>query len=107
MHVEDESIFCASDTNFWCKERTCFALMTNASVLEMNTFKKCVQTLATKSYTCGYQQLSNRIALKISTHRFSPLKTGSSHTLVITCDYATPTSCMCNGVLCWNKHHSR
>ena len=70
-------------------------LVTSALVLVMNALKTHVQTSAPRSYTCSYQPLSNGTSLKIATHRYSPSKTGGSyHALVLTREYAIPTSYM-------------
>ena len=57
---------------------------------------ECVKTARSNfhphSYTCNYQQFSSRVSLKIVTHRHSPSKTGGSHSLILTCEYAAPTS---------------
>ena len=48
-----------------------FALVTNVLVLETNTFKASIQTSATHSYTCSYQQFSAELLTKLlltSTH---------------------------------------
>ena len=71
-------------------ERMCFALVTNVLVLETNALKARVQTSAPHRYTCSYQQFSIRTSLEIATHRHSPSKMGCSHTLALTCEYATP-----------------
>ena len=86
---------CAGNKHFWHWRR---ALL----VLEMNLFctvDKHVENVFelqphTHSYTCSYQRLPNRTnAEMIATQRYSPQKTGSSyHALILTSEYATPTS---------------
>ena len=56
--------------------------------------------------TFSYQRLSSRTSLEIATHRYAPSKTGGSHALVLTCEYATPTSYISNRILCWTKRPS-
>ena len=87
-------------------ERMHCALVTNILALDTNTLKVCIQTSAPHSYTCNYQQFSHRASLGIATHRRSPLKTGCSHTLVLTYEHATPTSYIHNSILCWTKRPS-
>ena len=67
---------------------------------------KGVQTSAPHSYTCSYQQLSNKTFLKIATHRYSPSKMNGSYALILTCEYATPTSYIRISVLYWTKRPS-
>ena len=86
-------------------ERMCFVLVMNVLVLETSTLKASVQTSSPRSYTCSYmnQQFSSWTSFQIATHRHSPPKNGSSHTLVPTCEYAMPTSYMpWFAFLCWN-----
>ena len=72
-------------------------------VLETNALKAHVPTSGSHSYTCSYQRFSSRHYLKIATHRHSPSQTSNSHTLILTCEYAPPTSYIHNSVLCWTK----
>ena len=62
------------------------------------------------THTASYQQLSKATFIEmIATHRYSSSKTGSCymyHTLVLAPKYATPTSYICNSILCWTKQHS-
>ena len=55
---------------------------------------------------CSYQQFSSKASCKIATHRDSPSKTSGSYALVLTCEYATPTSYIWNSLLCWTKRPS-
>ena len=70
-----------------------FAIVTNALLLETKALIMLVQTLPTHTQlaTC----ISNRTYLEmIATHRYLPLKMGGNcHALVLTFEYATPTSC--------------
>ena len=56
------------------------------------------------THTASYQQLSNRTYLNmIATHRYSPSKMSSSyHSVILTSNYATPTSYIRNSVF-WTK----
>ena len=63
-------------------ERVHFALVMNVLILETNALNVRVQASAPHS----------RASLENATHRNSPSKTGGSHALVLTCEYATPTS---------------
>ena len=80
-----------------------YTTVTKVLVLETNALKTHVQTSAQHSYICSYQQFSRRASLEFATHRDSPSKTGSSHALMLTCEYATPTNYLCNSLFCWTK----
>ena len=94
-------------------------------VLEMNTFDVGTNTFCTSdklfsagdepienahsnfshTHTASYQRFSNRTYLdKVAIHKYSPLKTGGSfHALILTSEYATPTTYIWNSVFCWTN----
>ena len=78
-----------------------FALVMNALVLETSALKMLVQTSAHTAINVA----TNKFQTLLLT-RYSASKTRESHTLVLTCEYAIPTSYICINVLCWTKWSS-
>ena len=90
----------------------CFALLTNALVLEMNVLKTGIQTSAPfthspLTHTATYvatNDFQTENFLKIANCRYSPSKTGGSyHAQVPISEYATPIRYIHDSVLCWTK----
>ena len=116
IELQTNTLMLEEKTCFTLKRKThsfSYTIVTNVLALEMNalkvnalkvnTLKASIPACAQHSYTCSYQQLSGRDSLEIVTHRHSPSKTGGSHAFVLTCEYATPTSYIRNGILRWTK----
>ena len=96
-HREKKCILCYSVKGIL------YTIATNGLAQKTNALKARVQTFTPQSHTCSYQQFSSKPSFKIATHTQSPSKMGSSHSLILTCKYATPTSYIYNSVLCWTK----
>ena len=101
---DDERVCCAADEHFGTRRKNVFCASDERfSVLD----ERVESTHSNFSYTCCYQQFLSRTSLEIATHRHAPSKTGGRHVFILTCEYTTPTSYICNRVLCWTKRLSR
>ena len=70
-----------------------FFAETNTLTLEINASKTRFQTSATYTHTASYKQTLNRPYVEmITTHRYSSPKMRQFHALVLTSEYASPTS---------------
>ena len=108
LQIDDKRIYCAADEHFGAgsKAQNTFFLLyysdNRFSAGDKHVESSC-SNFRPQSYTCSYQRFSSRAYLEIATHRHSPSQMGGSHALVLTREYATPTSYIRNSVLCWTS----
>ena len=108
-----DKVTCAGNKHYWSSGETVLAQGTNPFGAGDERIENAHSNFS-HTHTASHQRLQNRTYLEmIANHRYSPLKTGGSyHALVLSYEYATPTSYtrtahthvhVCNSILCWIK----